>query len=94
MVVHAVTRNLNKVIDINYYPVDEAEYSNKRHRPVGIGIQGLADTFMELRMPYQSDDAKKLNKEIFETIYFAAMSMSKDLAKEGGDGKKVGPYDS
>lgn len=94
LVVNAVTRNLNKVIDINYYPVDEAEYSNKRHRPVGIGIQGLADTFMELRMPYQSDDAKRLNKEIFETIYFAAMSMSKDLAKEVVDGKKVGPYDS
>eukprot|EP01045_Picozoa_sp_COSAG04_P014087 COSAG04_NODE_1036_length_8609_cov_33.941716_9_plen_230_part_00 len=94
LLVNAVTRNLNKVIDINYYPVDEAEYSNKRHRPVGIGIQGLADTFMELRMPYQSDDAKRLNKEIFETIYFAAMSMSKDLAKEVVDGKKVGPYDS
>lgn len=83
-VTRVVTRNLNKVIDINYYPVKEAKYSNLRHRPVGIGIQGLADTFMELRMPYQSAEAKQLNKEIFETIYFAAMTMSKDLAIEEG----------
>ena len=83
-VTRVVTRNLNKVIDINYYPVKEAKHSNLRHRPVGIGIQGLADTFMELRMPYQSPEAKQLNKEIFETIYFAAMSMSKDLAIEEG----------
>ena len=83
-VTRVVTRNLNKVIDINYYPVKEARNSNLRHRPVGIGIQGLADTFMELRMPYQSDEAKQLNSEIFETIYFAALSMSKDLAIEEG----------
>ena len=83
-VTRVVTRNLNKVIDINYYPVKEAENSNMRHRPVGIGIQGLADTFMELRMPYQSPEAKTLNSEIFETIYYAAMSMSKDLAIEEG----------
>jgi ribonucleoside-diphosphate reductase alpha chain len=83
-VTRVVTRNLNKVIDINYYPVKEAKNSNMRHRPVGIGIQGLADTFMELRMPYQSPEAKQLNSEIFETIYFAAMTMSKDLAIEEG----------
>jgi ribonucleoside-diphosphate reductase alpha chain len=77
-------RRRNKVIDINYYPVVEAKNSNLRHRPVGIGIQGLADTFMELRMPYQSPEAKQLNSEIFETIYFAALSMSKDLAIEEG----------
>lgn len=83
-VTRVVTRNLNKVIDINYYPVKEARNSNLRHRPVGIGIQGLADTFMELRLPYQSPEAKQLNKEIFETIYYAAMTMSKDLAIEEG----------
>ena len=71
-----------------------SEQRREKCRHLRLAIQGLADTFMELRMPYQSDDAKRLNKEIFETIYFAAMSMSKDLAKEVVDGKKVGPYDS
>ncbi len=79
-----VTRNLNKVIDRNYYPVKEAENSNMRHRPIGLGVQGLADTFIKLRMPFTSDEAKKLNQEIFETLYFAAVSASMELAKEEG----------
>jgi ribonucleoside-diphosphate reductase alpha chain len=79
-----VTRNLNKVIDRNYYPVQEAENSNMRHRPVGLGVQGLADAFIMLRMPFTSDEAKKLNQEIFETIYFAAVTASMELAKEEG----------
>jgi ribonucleoside-diphosphate reductase alpha chain len=79
-----VTRNLNKVIDRNYYPVKEAENSNLRHRPVGLGVQGLADAFIMLRMPFTSDEAKKLNQEIFETIYFAAVTTSMELAKEEG----------
>jgi ribonucleoside-diphosphate reductase alpha chain len=79
-----VTRNLNKVIDRNYYPVKEAENSNLRHRPVGLGVQGLADTFIRLRMPFASDEAKKLNQEIFETLYFAAVTASMELAKEEG----------
>src|ERR1700709_1315169 len=64
--------NLNKIIDNNYYPVEEARTSNLRHRPIGLGVQGLADAFIQLRMPFESDEAKKLNIEIFETIYFAA----------------------
>ena len=79
-----ITRNLNKVIDRNYYPVKEAENSNLRHRPVGLGVQGLADAFILLRMPFTSDEAKKLNQEIFETIYFAAVTASMELAKEEG----------
>jgi len=79
-----VTRNLNKVIDRNYYPVPEAENSNLRHRPVGLGVQGLADTFIMLRMPFTSDAAKKLNQEIFETLYFAAVTASMEMAKEEG----------
>ena len=79
-----VTRNLNKVIDRNYYPVKEAENSNLRHRPVGLGVQGLADAFILLRMPFTSDEAKILNQEIFETIYFAAVTASMELAKEEG----------
>ncbi|MCM8569835.1 ribonucleoside-diphosphate reductase subunit alpha [Gramella jeungdoensis] len=79
-----VTKNLNKVIDRNYYPVKEAENSNMRHRPVGLGVQGLADTFIKLRLPFTSDEAKKLNQEIFETLYFAAVSASMELAKEEG----------
>jgi ribonucleoside-diphosphate reductase alpha subunit len=76
--------NLNKIIDNNYYPVEEARYSNLRHRPIGLGVQGLADVFILLRLPFESDLAKILNKNIFETIYFAAMTASKDLAiKEG-----------
>ncbi len=75
-----VTKNLNKVIDRNYYPVKQAENSNIRHRPVGLGIQGLADTFIMLRLPFTSDEAKKLNEEIFETMYFAAVTASHELA--------------
>ncbi|MFV9483702.1 ribonucleoside-diphosphate reductase subunit alpha [Christiangramia sp. ASW11-125] len=79
-----VIKNLNKVIDRNYYPVKEAENSNMRHRPVGLGVQGLADTFIKLRLPFTSDDAKKLNQEIFETLYFAAVMASMELAKVEG----------
>jgi ribonucleoside-diphosphate reductase alpha chain len=87
-VTYVVAKNLNKVIDINYYPVPEARHSNLKHRPIGIGVQGLADTFMRLRMPFDSPEARGLNKDIFETLYFAAMSASKNLAKEQG------PYES
>ncbi|MFD0751213.1 ribonucleoside-diphosphate reductase subunit alpha [Mucilaginibacter calamicampi] len=80
--------NLNKIIDNNYYPVEEARTSNLRHRPIGLGVQGLADAFILLRMPFESPEAQQLNKEIFETIYFAAMTASKDLAI------KEGPYES
>lgn len=83
-VTYEVTKNLNKIIDNNYYPVDEAKNSNLRHRPIGLGVQGLADVFILLRLAFESDAAKQLNKEIFETIYFAAMMASKDLAKEQG----------
>ncbi|MDG1529367.1 MAG: ribonucleoside-diphosphate reductase subunit alpha [Polaribacter sp.] len=76
-----VTRNLDTVIDMNYYPVKEAENSNFRHRPVGLGIQGLADTFINLRLPFTSEEAKKLNQEIFETMYFAAVTSSMEIAK-------------
>ena len=76
-----ITRNLDTVIDRNYYPVKEAENSNVRHRPIGLGIQGLADAFIMLRMPFTSDEAKLLNKEIFETIYFAAVTSSMEIAK-------------
>jgi ribonucleoside-diphosphate reductase alpha chain len=79
-----VTRNLNKVIDRNYYPVKEAENSNMRHRPVGLGVQGLADAFIMLRLPFTSDEAKTLNQEIFETLYFAAVTASMEMAKEEG----------
>eukprot|EP01127_Copromyxa_protea_P009319 TRINITY_DN2190_c0_g1_i2.p1 TRINITY_DN2190_c0_g1~~TRINITY_DN2190_c0_g1_i2.p1 ORF type:complete len:803 (-),score=166.60 TRINITY_DN2190_c0_g1_i2:119-2503(-) len=79
-----VTRNLNRIIDGNYYPIPEAKNSNMRHRPIGIGIQGLADTFCMLRFPFDSPEAKKLNTEIFETIYFAAARASCDLAKQDG----------
>ncbi|WP_445719988.1 ribonucleoside-diphosphate reductase subunit alpha [Flavobacterium sp.] len=79
-----VTRNLNKVIDRNYYPVKEAENSNMRHRPVGLGVQGLADAFIMMRLPFTSDEAKKVNQEIFETLYFAAVTASMEMAKEEG----------
>lgn len=77
-----VTRNLNKIIDGNYYPVPEARNSNMRHRPIGIGVQGLADAFIMLRMPFDSEEARGLNEDIFETIYYAAMEASMELAKE------------
>lgn len=83
-VVYQMTRNLNRIIDNNFYPVEEARNSNLRHRPIGLGIQGLADTYILLRHPFESDLAKMLNKNIFETIYFAAMTASKDLAIEEG----------
>ena len=79
-----VTKNLNRVIDRNYYPVKEAENSNFRHRPVGLGVQGLADTFIMLRLPFTSDKAKELNQEIFETLYFAAVTASVEEAKKDG----------
>ncbi len=79
-----VTRNLNRIIDRNYYPVKEARNSNMRHRPIGLGVQGLADAFIKLRMPFTSDEAKELNKEIFETIYFAAVKASVEEAKADG----------
>uniref|UniRef100_UPI00356373AA ribonucleoside-diphosphate reductase subunit alpha n=1 Tax=Lutibacter sp. TaxID=1925666 RepID=UPI00356373AA len=79
-----ITKNLDTVIDRNYYPVKEAENSNFRHRPIGLGIQGLADAFILLRMPFTSDEAKKLNEEIFETIYFAAVTSSMEIAKLKG----------
>ncbi len=81
---YQVTINLNRIIDHNYYPVEEAERSNMRHRPIGIGVQGLADAFVQLRLPFESDEAKMLNKEIFETIYFAGLTASNDLAKKDG----------
>lgn len=83
-VVYQMTRNLNRIIDYNYYPVEEARNSNFRHRPIGLGIQGLADTYILLRHPFESDMARMLNQNIFETIYFAAMTASKDLAVAEG----------
>ncbi len=80
--------NLNRVIDENYYPIEEARNSNMRHRPIGIGVQGLADAYILMRMPFDSDEARQLNKEIFETIYYAAVTASKDLSKQ------LGPYES
>ncbi len=83
-ITYVITKNLNRVIDVNYYPVIEAKNSNLRHRPIGIGIQGLADTFILLKMPFESDEAQGLNKDIHETIHFAAMTASKDLAVVDG----------
>jgi len=79
-----MTRNLNKVIDVNYYPVKEAKNSNMRHRPVGLGVQGLADVFLMLRYPFESDEARLLNKQIFETIYYAAVDASCEIAAVEG----------
>jgi ribonucleoside-diphosphate reductase alpha chain len=87
-ITYIVTKNLNKVIDVNFYPVPEARNSNMRHRPVGLGVQGLADAFMMLRHAFDSEEARILNKNIFETIYYAALCASKDIAK------KDGPYES
>ncbi|MFP5471420.1 MAG: ribonucleoside-diphosphate reductase subunit alpha [Bacteroidia bacterium] len=83
-ITYQVTKNLNKIIDENYYPVPEARNSNMRHRPIGIGVQGLADAFILMRYPFESEEARRLNSEIFETIYYASMTASKDLAKEDG----------
>jgi ribonucleotide reductase alpha subunit len=82
------TKSLNKIIDINYYPVEKAKKSNFRHRPIGIGIQGLADVYCILSIPYDSDEARIVNKKIFETIYYGSLKMSVELAKQ------YGPYDS
>ncbi len=87
-ITRVVTRNLNKVIDINYYPIPEARNSNMRHRPIGLGVQGLADTFILLGLPFDSEGAKQLNKDIFETIYFAAVTESSAQAE------KHGPYET
>jgi ribonucleoside-diphosphate reductase alpha chain len=83
-VTYTITKNLNKIIDRNYYPVAEARNSNMRHRPIGIGVQGLADAFILMRFPFDSPEAIQLNKEIHETIYYAAMTASKDLSKIDG----------
>lgn len=87
-VVRVATRNLNKVIDRNFYPIPEARKSNMRHRPIGLGVQGLADTFIKLRLPFDSDEARQVNREIFETIYFAALDASCEVAERDG------PYES
>lgn len=87
-VTQVVTKNLNRIIDANSYPLPEAKHSNLKHRPIGIGVQGLADAFIQLKIPFDSEEARILNKEIFETIYFGAMTASKDLAA------KYGPYDT
>jgi ribonucleoside-diphosphate reductase alpha chain len=87
-ITYVVTKNLNKIIDRNYYPVAEARRSNMRHRPIGIGVQGLADAFILMRFPFDSPEAQELNKEIHETIYYASMTASKDLSK------KEGPYET
>jgi ribonucleoside-diphosphate reductase alpha chain len=87
-ITYSVTKNLNRIIDVNYYPVPEAKKSNLRHRPIGIGVQGLADTFIMMRYMFDAPEARRLNREIFETIYFAAMTASKDLAI------KEGPYET
>ena len=85
-VTQIVTRNLNKIIEVNHYPVEEARRSNFRHRPIGLGVQGLADAFLALRLPFDSSEARQLNKQIFETIYHGALTASCDIAKE------LGPY--
>lgn len=83
-VARVVTRNLNRIIDINYYPLEEARNSNMRNRPIGIGVQGMADAFILMRYPFDSEEAQKLNRDIFETIYYAALKESCELAKEHG----------
>lgn len=85
---YQIVKNLNNVIDLNYYPTQETKYSNFKHRPVGLGIQGLADVFCMLEIPFESEEADKLQTDIFETIYYGALTSSKDLAKFSG------PYDS
>ena len=87
-VAKVVAFNLNRIIDVNYYPIEEARRSNMRHRPIGVGVQGLADTFMALQMPFDSPEARHLNKQIFETIYHAAVEASSEMAE------KDGPYET
>jgi len=83
-VTKVVTRNLNKVIDCNWYPIPEARASNMRHRPIGIGVQGLADAYMVMKLPFESEEARRLNEDIFETLYFAAVESSCELAERDG----------
>jgi len=83
-VTKVITKNLNKIIDVNHYPIPEAEKSNMRHRPIGIGVQGLADAFIIMRYPFESEEAKLLNKQIFETIYYGAMEASCEIAQVEG----------
>jgi ribonucleoside-diphosphate reductase alpha chain len=83
-VTYQATLNLNRIIDNNFYPVAEARNSNMRHRPIGLGVQGLADAFIMMGFPFESEEARALNREVFETIYFASMTASKDLAKVDG----------
>ncbi|KAJ1923947.1 ribonucleotide-diphosphate reductase subunit rnr1 [Tieghemiomyces parasiticus] len=87
-VAKVVTRNLNKIIDLNYYPVEASRRSNMRHRPIGMGVQGLADAFMKMRLPFDSPEAARLNRQIFETIYHAGLEASCELAE------KLGPYET
>ena len=87
-VTYQATMNLNRIIDGNYYPVEEARNSNMRHRPIGLGVQGLADAYILMGLPFESEEARTLNREVFETIYYASMTASKDLAKVEG------PYQS
>ncbi|KAJ2890912.1 ribonucleotide-diphosphate reductase subunit rnr1, partial [Coemansia aciculifera] len=87
-VTKVITKNLNRIIDINFYPVPETRTSNMRHRPIGVGVQGLADAFLQMRMPFDSAEARDLNRDIFETIYHAALEASCELAREHG------PYES
>jgi len=83
-VVTRVTKNLNCVIDRNYYPVPEAKYSNMKHRPIGIGVQGLADCFMKMSIAFEDPEAETVNAMIFETIYHSSMQASVELAKKDG----------
>merc|ERR1712232_55562 len=83
-VTKVATRNLNKVIDNNYYPIPEARNSNLKHRPIGLGVQGLADTFLMMKTPFESAAARRLNEDIFETIYFGAVEASCELAEKNG----------
>merc|ERR1719473_1364161 len=83
-VTKVATRNLNKVIERNHYPVEEGRRSNMRHRPIGLGVQGLADAFLKMRLPFESEAARQLNTDIFETLYFAACEASCELAECDG----------
>jgi len=88
-VVKVMTINLNNIIDYNYYPTKETKTSNLRHRPIGLGVQGLANVFMEMKIPFTSDEAKKLNEDIFETIYYASMESSMELARDRGEKMRI-----
>lgn len=81
-ITRVITRNLNKIIDLNYYPVEEARYSNLKNRPIGIGVQGLADVYQQMELPFESAEAAELNEKIFETIYYGAVCESIEIAKK------------